>query len=504
MNRPRRLTLTTRLVVTLVCLLGVTALAIGGAAALALRTYLTNEVDGQLSQMTSQNQRPPFLGRDESRPLHPRFNSAPNTLFIRDNEGAIAQYGNRGDIALTSRQVAAVQAAATEDGASLSLSLVGSYRVMSSPNDPTFIVGMPLADVDEATQNLLLWEALLTLTGLIVAGFAGQLLVRRQLAPLREVAATAHRVAQTPMATGAVQPVERVPEDLIATGAEVGQVGSALNTLLDHVETSLHARHDSEQQVRRFVADASHELRTPLATVRGYSELARRNPQDAEQAQVALEKVQQESARMSALVEDLLLLARLDQGRALQSESVDLRTLAVEAVVDAQVISPHHQWQLDLGPENELDLENSEASEVIGDPTRLHQVVSNLVTNAWRHTPHGTRITVSVLPLSDPVPAVQLVVADNGPGIDPDLLPQVFDRFTRGDKARTRGDGAFSRGTGLGLSTVRAIVLAHHGTVAVSSDHSGSRFVVTLPRDLTRPIEPIPHHDGSRTVPGNS
>lgn len=482
----RRLTLTTRLVVTLVVLLGVTAVAIGGAAALALRSYLTGEVDAQLSQMS--NRRPPdavFEDPNAPSPFGGRspFNQAPDALSIRDGQGQVANYGDEASTVLSDAQVAAVQQAASSNGATLTIPGIGSYRVMASSKYEGYIVGMPMDDVNQATQNLLVWEGLLTVTGLLVAGLIGQALVRRQLAPLREVAATAHRVAATPMASGAVQPVERVPDTLIGTSAEVGQVGSALNTLLDHVENSLTARHESEQQVRQFVADASHELRTPLATVRGYSELARRNPDDAEQAQIALEKVQQESARMSTLVEDLLLLARLDQGRALAAEPVDLRALAVEAVVDAQVISPDHEWNLDLGPEDELDLEDSSRAQVLGDPMRLHQVVSNLVTNAWRHTPGGTAVTVSVSPIEDGVPGVRLVVADNGPGIEAALLPHVFERFTRGDRARTRGRGSQSNGTGLGLSTVRAIVLAHGGTVSVqSSEGHGTRFVVDLPR----------------------
>lgn len=471
----RRLSLSTRLVVTVVALLGVLAVAIGGAAALGLRSYLLGELDANLARVA---ERPP---RDDfgagCRPLSPRggFNQAPDTLTVGRCGGWVAGAGSEANIELTNAQTNAVLAAATVEGSTIEVDGLGTYRVRSTRSG-SFAFGMPTAEVTATVTNLIVWEAVLTVAGLLVAALVGRVLVRRQLAPLRDVAATARRVATTPMASGAVPPVERVSTELIGSSVEVGQVGAALNTLLDHVESSLTARHASEQQVRQFVADASHELRTPLATVRGYSELARRNPDDAAHAQAALEKVQQESARMSALVEDLLLLARLDQGRPLEAEPVDLRGLVVQAVVDAQVLAPDHRWNLDLGTEEELE---TTSTEVVGDAMRLHQVVSNLVTNAWRHTPEGTRIEVSVRATGT---GVRLTVSDNGPGVGADLLPHVFERFTRGDKARTRGRGASSNGTGLGLSTVRAIVTAHGGTVVVRSiEGEGSRFVVDLP-----------------------
>jgi two-component system OmpR family sensor kinase len=257
-----------------------------------------------------------------------------------------------------------------------------------------------------------------------------------------------------------------VPTDLTDEQSEVGQVGAALNTLLDHIDEALAARHKSEQQVRQFVADASHELRTPLATIHGYAELSRRTPEDAEALLLALGKVETEADRMSDLVADLLLLARLDSGRPLAREDVDLTRLLLEAVADARVIAPGHKWQLALP---------DEPVTVVGDDARLHQVITNLLNNARSHTPAGTTVTVTARVQDE---QVVVEVHDDGPGLPPELGDEVFDRFTRGDSSRTRASG----GAGLGLSLVSAIAEAHHGTATVRSRPGDTTFTVTLPR----------------------
>ena len=221
-----------------------------------------------------------------------------------------------------------------------------------------------------------------------------------------------------------------MPERYTDPETEVGQVGSALNTLLDHVERALDARHRSEQQVRQFVADASHELRTPLSTIHGYAELSRRTPDDAEMLSQAMGKVETEATRMSALVGDMLLLARLDSGRPLEREEVDLTLLLLEAVADAKVVAPDHVWRLDL-PEEPVT--------VVGDEQRLHQVVTNLINNARRHTPSGTTVTVGARRAQ---PRGAGPVHDDGPGIPESLQGRVFERFTRGDTSRTRAPAA--------------------------------------------------------------
>jgi two-component system OmpR family sensor kinase len=307
-----------------------------------------------------------------------------------------------------------------------------------------------------------------------VAALAGRYLVRRQLRPLRDVAATAHEVAALPLSSGAIGTTVRVPDALTDERTEVGAVGAALNTMLEHVEHALDDRHRSELQVRRFVADASHELRTPLSTIHGYAELTRRtSPADPGQLAAAMGKVEQEANRMSSLVADMLLLARLDAGRPLARDEVDLTKLVLETVSDARVVAPDHRWLLDLSEEPVV---------VTGDELRLHQVITNLLNTARRHTPAGTSVRVGVhAPGAGGDPRADstalLTVEDDGPGMPPDLVDSAFERFTRGDSSRTRESG----GAGLGLSLVQAITAAHGGRVAVSSRAGRTRFEVRLP-----------------------
>jgi two-component system OmpR family sensor kinase len=236
--------------------------------------------------------------------------------------------------------------------------------------------------------------------------------------------------------------------------------------MLDNVEGALQARHDSEQRVRQFVADASHELRTPLASIRGYAELSRREREPVPASvSHALSRVESEALRMQGLVEDLLLLARLDAGRPLERTPVDLSLLAMDAVSDAHAAAPDHTWELDL-PE--------EPVEVTGDRARLHQVVANLLANARTHTPAGTRVVTSITPDRQ---WVRVSVADNGPGVPEPLQRNVFQRFTRGDDSRARTAGS----TGLGLSIVAAVAHAHGGTVELASRPGATTFSVLLP-----------------------
>ena len=341
------------------------------------------------------------------------------------------------------------------------------YRVLAAtgPDGAVLLVGLPTGEVTRTVRSIAFSGLGLTGLGVLLAGLIGWLIVRRQLRPLRQVAATADAVAAQQLGSGEIDLRTRVPAHLADGRTEVGQVGAALNTLLGHVESSLEQRHASEQRVRRFVADASHELRTPLTTIAGYAQLARRTPDDAAALLAALSRVEDQSGRMKDLVEDLLLLARLDSGRPLERAEVDLTRLLLESVADARVVAPDHAWRLDL-PE--------EAVAVLGDEGRLHQVVANLLSNAARHTPPGTTITASARP---DAAGVLVSVHDDGPGLAPDLVPGAFDRFTRGDSSRTRASG----GAGLGLSLVRAIAEAHGGTVAVDSRPGDTAFTVRLP-----------------------
>nr|BFE76783.1 hypothetical protein GCM10020092_100840 [Actinoplanes digitatis] len=303
------------------------------------------------------------------------------------------------------------------------------------------------------------------LVTLIVAGWAGAVIIRRNLKPLSRVAATATRVSELELDRGEVKLAQRVPAADTDPRTEVGQVGSALNRLLDHVGDALEARHASETQVRQFVADASHELRTPLAAIRGYAELSRRSRQPVpDEIAHVLRRVESQAQRMTALVEDLLLLARLDAGRPLAHEPVDLTMLVVDAVSDAHAADPRHDWRLDL-PEEPVT--------ITGDGQRLQQVLANLLTNARTHTPEGTRVTVGV---GRDDHAALLTVTDEGPGIPAELQPHIFERFARGDGSRSREAGS----TGLGLSIVHAVVTAHGGTVSVHSAPGRTEFTVRL------------------------
>jgi two-component system OmpR family sensor kinase len=309
---------------------------------------------------------------------------------------------------------------------------------------------------------------------LIIAGWAGAFIIRRTLKPLDRVAATASRVSELELDRGKVNLAQRVPESDTDLRTEVGKVGAALNKMLDHVGSALEARHASEMQVRQFVADASHELRTPLAAIRGYAELSRRSRQPVpDEIAHVLNRVESEARRMTTLVEDLLLLARLDAGRPLAHDPVDLTMLVVDAVSDAHAAGPRHDWQLDL-PEEPVT--------VIGDGARLHQVLANLLANARTHTPEGTTVTVGVS-ATDRLAMIRVI--DAGPGIPAELQPHIFERFARGDSSRSRAAGS----TGLGLSIVHAVVTAHGGRVTVTSQPGRTQFTVLLPF-VPQPVEP--------------
>ena len=382
---------------------------------------------------------------------------------------------------------------ATEDHpVTVHLHHLGSYRVVATRDEAsgsTVITGLSLEGDKGLIRTQLLIELTVALLGALVVALAGRTMVRSSLAPLERVARTAQRVASQPLERGEVSIEDRVEKADLDSSAEVGQVGGALNTLLGHVESALTARQRSETQVRQFVADASHELRTPLASIRGYTELIRREGADAdlpEEATYALERVHSESVRMTALVEDLLLLARLDAGRELRREEVDLVGLLVDTVADARAAGPDHDWQLDLAVlEPPADATPEEAEDflpepplVIGDEARLRQVVVNLLANARVHTPAGSHVTTTLAREGD---TLIVRIHDDGPGIAPDVRDRLFERFARGDSSRERRTGS----TGLGMSIALAIVQSHGGSIDVASsiapeDH-GTTFSVRLP-----------------------
>jgi two-component system, OmpR family, sensor kinase len=336
------------------------------------------------------------------------------------------------------------------------------------------IVAVPLASTAGTLHRLLLLEATVTGAALVGALLLGWWLVRVSLAPLRRVEHTAGAITEG-------QFTERVPGDQART--EVGRLSRALNVMLERIEGAFAQRdrteaelRASEERMRRFVADASHELRTPLAAVTAYAELfdqgAARRPHDLERV---LSGIREESARMGHLVEDLVLLARLDEGRPLQLEPVDLVELAGAAATTARAV----------GPEWPVRIQARQPVEVLGDRLRLRQVLDNLLANVRTHCPEGTTATITITSSGD---RAQLQVADDGPGLGEEEATRIFERFHRSDPSRSRHHG----GAGLGLAIVAAIVRAHGGTVGASpAVPGGAVFTISLPR-----LEDTVHDDG--------
>ena len=518
-------TLRTRLVVSAVSLIAVVAAVIGSVTAIAFHSYMYGKLDDQLHSVVERAGRPPG-------PL-PLPETLPGTLreasplgFVGGGGQPLGTFGalvdGDGDITaskvvedsglraqesakpLTAEQRSALEAANPETGEgarSVDLPGLGGYRVEATTTAEgyTVLVGIPSSEVSGALTTLIVVEICVTAAGLIAASIAGTVLVGVALRPLRRVAATATRVSELPLHSGEVALLERVPDAEADPRTEVGQVGAALNRMLGHVGSALAARQESETRVRQFVADVSHELRTPLASIRGYAELTRRaggggaGQEPDPVTRHALGRIESEADRMTGLVEDLLLLARLDAGRPLSYGSIDLLPLVVDAVSDARAAD---QRGTDAGGRHHWRLELPDAAEPVtvrADPERLQQVLVNLLANARTHTPPGTTVTVSVQPPVRGGGPVTLEVRDDGPGIPAELLPHVFERFARGDASRARGaDGGGATGsTGLGLAIVQAVVSAHGGRVAVESGPGRTVFAVELPTDAV-PADAVP------------
>jgi two-component system OmpR family sensor kinase len=511
LRAPRGWSLRTRLIVTQLLLLAAVCAGIGLATEFALQRFLTNQLDEQVVEAGRRSAvffefgppPPPGMGRSGMRPPGmmappvpgqdrragisdegpgPAFLNAPGQAIhtvgavvaagqARD-AGVITADGARDEVsAAAARQLAEV--AVDEQPRTVELDGLGRYRVVAFPAHvpgEAVVTGLPTADVDDT----LFWVALIFCAvgaaALLGAGAAGAIIVRRQLAPLARVSEAAQQVADLELDRGEVRlPTPIVDVEPAAAHTEVGQLGAALNRMLDRIAGALSARHASETRVRQFVADASHELRTPLAAIRGYTELAqRKQAQLPDDVAHAMNRVESETARMTQLVEDMLLLARLDTGRPLQRDVVDLTRLVVDAVSDAHVAGPAHIWELDL-PDTPVT--------ITGDEARLRQVLANLLANARVHTPEGTVVTTSLAVGADG--SAVLTVLDDGPGIPARLQPEVFERFARGDSSRSRRGGS----TGLGLAIVAAVVRVHGGTIELHSVPGRTQFVVTLPAD---------------------
>lgn len=477
--------LRTKLVLVVMLLLVGICTVVGTLLYATMERVLTQQLDGQLAQASHRSVdfgTPSSGGRRD--PLDAPGQGA-GTLSARISDGVLVTSGLRtadGKIVSLTQSDADVlaslpvvpQASGGPGNTSVAKAVdrhlsTGSFRLVAVTvaNGDVVVTGLPLASMEATLGSLVLTTVIVSLGGLVLVGLLGTVIIRRTMKPLDELSRVAGQVAQLPLEAGEVALAVRVPASAANPGTEVGQVGNALNRMLDNVSGALEARQASEMKVRQFVADASHELRTPLTAIRGYTDMLRLTEPLTEQGAESLGRVESQSLRMSRLVEDLLTLARLDEGQPLKRGPVDLTQLLVETVTDQKVIAPDHVWRLDL-PE--------EPVEITADGAKLHQVLVNLLSNARKHTPAGTTVTAAAgrSATGDAV----LTVTDDGPGIPADLRETVFSRFTRADKARTSaGEGS----TGLGLSIVDAIVKAHGGSIDLSSRPGRTEFAVYLP-----------------------
>lgn len=531
---PRRLSLRTTLVGLLIATVAVVCIAVGVVTHASVRTQLHAELDGQLERAAERAvSREEFLDAFEDmlqQPVPDDGTVPEDGTVLEDPQDPSQQPPDSGEFELTAvvEDGVVVSAAwrdqhgvqqilgaedrevlqeALDDGeGSTTVQLsIGTYRVLTreigapDADDPdgadagthaddaddadvagdadgadwaTVMTGLPMTSVSSTLMRLDVTLLVAGLGAVLVTGLAGSFIVRRTLRPLDDVARLASDVAVTPLDHGSVTLAERVPAQHSAPGTEVGEVGRALNHLLDNVESAIDTRHRSEERMRRFIADASHELRTPLTAIRGYSEILRLTESLSEQGLQSVSRLDAQSQRMTSLVEDLLLLTRLDDGAPRAEEDVDLGEAVLESVMDARATGPDHRW----------DVHVPDAPVVVrGDPRQLTQVVVNLLSNARKHTPAGTRVRVRLEGEGEREgesgDAAVLTVEDDGPGIDPELLPDVFSRFTRADRARSGKEGT----TGLGLSIVRAIAVAHGGDVVVESRPGRTVFTLSLP-----------------------
>jgi two-component system OmpR family sensor kinase len=459
--------LRSRLLVAMVALVSLGLLVSDVATWAALRSFLLERVDRQLADQAERARGmahragPPDEYEGIAGGPHP---GGVVDVQLRDPGGRVLQPwagldGGQGnltaavDAAMFARLRDRPRVPMTVDGGT------GRFRVWGEPlpNGSVLLLGTPLGEVDRTLGRLLLIELLVTLVVVGTLGLVAQRLVRVGLRPLDQMTMTAAAIAAGDL-------TRRVP----AAGehTEVGRLGRALNTMLARIEAAFAARRASEDQLRRFVGDASHELRTPLTSIRGYAELFRRGASERpEDLALAMRRIEDEAARMGELVDELLLLARLDQGRPLVIGPVDLREVAVDAAFDAKAVEPDRQVEVEVdGP-----------VVVLGDEARLRQIAANLLANVRMHTSPAAAVTVR-LAARDGVGVLE--VADTGPGLEPEQAGRVFERFYRTDPSRSRERG----GAGLGLSIVAALAQAHGGRASVSSvPGEGATFRVELP-----------------------
>jgi two-component system sensor histidine kinase TrcS len=482
--------LSRQLVIGVSAVVMVVLVSVGTLSVLTLRSSVLGIIDAQLSGSAdgfSHTVEKYRVTPDAHGQLPPPGSMKPLTQLIGQAPGNVIALIQRGKVVDSAyfldgeaRQVPA-EAIATIDETSwdetgprtVELPGLGYYRMAARPGDGDEILVT-------GASRMQAWHAITHQTGIVAGMTAVALLltamgtfaiVRLELRPLGRVAATAAEVATLPLNRDQHAITQRVPDGDTDPRTEVGLVGDTLNRLLAHVDRALADVAASDRRMRQFITDASHELRTPLAAIHGYAELTRQDSAVLpETTEYSLARIEAEAHRMNSLVADLLLLARLDEGQDIDSEEVDLTDVVVDAVNDAAVSAPSHRWVINV-PDGAVCVQ--------GDAAKLHQLLANLLSNARIHTPSGSTVTTGVVTgrADDGVAYAELTVIDDGPGIDAELLPHLFERFVRADKSRSREAGNF----GLGLAIAASIVDAHKGTITAESDHGRTTFTVRLP-----------------------
>lgn len=460
--KPR--SLRAQLLAGVLAIVSIALIAIGAVAVMSLRDEVRSLTDSQVANSLA------AFDYSHAHSLEGNAGQAPGTVIavLRDGRAVYTNVVTDGEPQVAPADVVRDLEAAGAGPATVELGSLGPHRMGSRVLDSgeRLISAVSLKEANRTLAHNTLLVAGLVLLALLATAAATAMLVRNALKPLRRVAAIAGQVANLPLEAAEYRITARVDERDTDPDTEVGTVGLTLNHMLDNVDSALTKMARSDRHTRQFLTDASHELRTPLAAIRGYAELTRQeSDQLPPMTEYALERIESESGRMSTLVDDLLLLSRLDERQDLQIEQVDLCDLVAHAVNDAAVSAPGHHFRADLPDTAVL---------VLGDQARLQQLVANLLGNTRVHTPDGTTVTVSV-GTSDG--AVELVVSDDGPGIPQEIMPNLFGRFVRADKGRSREMGC----SGLGLAIVASIVDAHRGTVAAESRPGRTTFTVRLP-----------------------
>ncbi len=462
------LSLRARLLVGIVLLVGAGLAVANVSGVLLLRSSLTDRVDQQLNNLgprrTATDAAIPALDPC-SNPRDPQGLRADFLILVLDGEGRQVCVLGPTDVSAPNVGTPTVAEAAARDDVRTVQSVDGTERwrvrlEADQTRDRTVVLAVSLTEADATVRRMAtigLGTSALVLGLLAIAAW---FLTRVGLRPLEQIERTAERIAAGDL-------TQRVPHYRQRT--EVGRLAHAINGMLGQIERAFSDRTRSEEKLRRFVADASHELRTPVATIRGHAEMYRNGVvRDPGQVALLMQRVESESTRIGELVDDMLLLARLDQARPLEREPVDLLALSTETVIDAGARQPERVIDIDVVP-------GIAPPVVTGDEARLRQVLTNLLSNALRHTPPTSPVTVRIR--TTPQEAV-LTVIDAGPGMPANVVPRVFDRFYRRDTGRSREQG----GTGLGLAIVYSLVTAHRGSVTcTSSEDTGSSFEVRLP-----------------------